>query len=268
MYVSESLLDPQLDFQHLIVWPGLSDHNFATQIQFFNKSHPAGSNELWRMNISYLRQPSLTRRIQQICNAYREGKKNGLWWDAFKAELIEAAKHHSHLESARVKGLMTALLNEVAALTSQIMENPLNEVLAHRLDKQHAQLNKYLERKLNFYKQCAMEKANPHTTNACKILSNLIKERKSKTYISRLSSSAEEFTTTNQILLHASNFYTQLYSHTSNGHPSHPIWDSPTSTLPPDILPLRTHCPIHRTRDKRGSTCPPLRKNTRHGRPT
>ena len=236
MYISDSMLDAHLDFQHLIVWPGITDHCFGTLIQLSISTHPVGRNELWRMNTSYLGQPALTRRIKQICSKYQMESKTNQWWDALKTEIRDAVKEHSYLESTRVKGQITALQAEVASLTTRIMENPSNELLGDRLEKQNAKLYSYMVRKLKFYRQCAMEKTNPHSINACKLLSNLIKGRKSRTLITKLSSDTETFTNTKGILLHASTFFTRLYCHESNGHPLHPIWNVPKSNPPAEFI--------------------------------
>ena len=73
-----------------------------------------------------------------------------------------------------------------------------------------------------------------------RILSSMVCERKSATLIPSLADRSYVFTSSADVLSHASDFYENLYSDTSDGLPSHPIWSTPTSLI--DAEDLRVLC--------------------------
>ena len=129
-----------------------------------------------------------------------------------------------------------ALQTKVAALSTKLLEYPLDQRTLLDLSQAEHQLTGYLNTKLSFIRNCAALKSNPHALNALQVLANKVKARKAKTFIPSLTHGESTYTSNNEIHAHASTFYQHLYNHTSDGHPDHPIWLTPQTIIPPEVL--------------------------------
>ena len=99
------------------------------------------------------------------------------------------------------------------------------------LIKKQTQLSSYLHDKVSFLRKCAISRRSPLAPNVLKLLSQQIHTKKSSTIITSLSADGCTFASTPEILSHSSAFYRSVYSHQSDGSPSHPIWTVPSSSL-------------------------------------
>ena len=238
MYISPGHLTSLRSFFHTHIWKDLSDHPFGCTITLSPPSHPKRKNNQgpWRLNTSYLGQPALTRDIANICSFYTSASnRQTQWWDSFKNDMRKACQAHSRAESARVKGQIRALQTKVAALSTRLLEQPSHHQTILDLSHAEHQLSSYLNTKLSFIRNCAAMKSNPHALNALQALANKVKARKAKTFIPSLTHEGSTYTSHNAIHLHASSFYSNLYNHSSDGHPDHPIWRTHQTTIPPEV---------------------------------
>ena len=225
-------------FHHIHVWTDLSDHPYGNKLTLSCPFHPElkrGTGP-WCLNTSHLRQPALTRNIKDICSFYSNTLNRPLnWWDKLKLDIRKACQDHGRAESARVKGQIRALHSKVATLSTKLLEHPSHPQTCLDLMQAEQQLSSYLNTKLSFIRQCAAMKSNPHSVNTLKILSNKIKTRKAKTFIHSLTHHGSTAYTPEEIHNHASSFFRNLYKHTSDGRPDHPIWNTHRSLPPPDV---------------------------------
>ena len=188
------------------------------------------------MNTSHLGQPSLTRNIKSICSFYSDPLNRQLnWWDTLKLDIQRACHNHGRAESARVKGQIRALQTKVAALSTNLLEQPHNQQTLLDLAQAEHQLSNYLNKKLSFIRNFASMKLNPHSSNTLQLLANKIRTRKAKTFISSLTSDGSTVSSHDEIHQHAATFYKNLYSHSNDRQPNHPIWKTYRTILPPDI---------------------------------
>ena len=237
-YSSSSLLQHINSFEHIPLISAISDHRFGTLVEIRNKLHRPIPNDLWRFNTSNLKNPAVALAIKTICHYYLSQVNRPIdWWDSFKAEITYFCKRHSRLEASRKRGHMNSLLKRIALASSDMMEHPNDPHFISKHSKLQEEANSYLSDRITFIKQCAASKsANANAT--LKILSQHIKGKKAATKILSLSHNGSSSSDTKDILHIASNFYEELYSHHSDGHPHHNIWQTPSSTLPDEYASL------------------------------
>ena len=234
-YSSSTLLHLIHSFEHIPLISAISDHSFGTRVEIRNKHLRALPNDLWRFNTSNLRKPAVASAMKMICHQFLSQENRPIdWWDSFKNKITNFCKRHSRLEASRKRGHMNSLLKRIAIASSAMMEHPNDFHLSSEHSKLQEEVNSYLSDRITFIKQCAAAKS-ANASAAMKILSQHIKGKKAATKITSLSHNGSSYSETKDILKIASNFYEDLYSHQSDGHPHHPIWRTPSSTLPDEF---------------------------------
>ena len=234
--MSSNLLGSFKKFKHALLHSSLSDHRFGCSVFLSCKPlRPPLLNDLWRFNTRNIGKPSLNREVKALCAAYHNIQYNlkPKWWDSFKDCLKRICVRHAISEASRRRGHILALQKETTVLGHRSLLFPDDlRVQAELLDKDR-QLLSYINDKVSFLQKCAIDSKRPYPGNTLKILARLVRERKSSTAIQSLSSGGSVFTSRDAMAKHASSFYEDLYSHVSDGMPSHDIWSTPSSVLPP-----------------------------------
>ena len=233
MYLSSGLLAALLKFAHIFVPSHLSDHSFGCSCSLpCPEASFAFRNDLWRLNANNLNKPSLQRSIQQLCLIYKNSSSlPSHWWDEFKTAIKAICMRHSVVESSRRQGQIRALQHDTAILGSLALANPKDNAIRDRFHMKQSQLTSYLSDDISFQKRRISAKKGRFPPNVLKLLANLVRARKSATIIHSLSSGGRIVSSREEISNVASDFYSQLYSHSSDGLPSHPVWSTPTSSL-------------------------------------
>ena len=156
------------------------------------------------------------------------------WWEDFKNNLRRICIRHSILESSRKQGQIKALQQETASLSHLSLSKPKDNNLRSLLIKKQTQLSNYLNDEITFLRRRNFSAKGCFPPNSLKVLANMVKTRKSATIIKSLSKNDIPAFSREEVSRIASDFYTELYSHSSDGMPEHPIWNSPKSHLSED----------------------------------
>ena len=232
VYSSSSLLLTVRRFYHISLPDGISDHSCGSALSIGYVSLLSGRNQLWRLNTRNLGKPGLSAAIDALSKRYLlDPFPSVSWWDDFKNDLRSVCRLHSLSEASRRRTHMAVVSRSVERLYQQSLASPEDMLLQGEYLAQKHHLDSYLSDRVNFLKFAARSRVLPNNSDVLRILSGMVTERKSATLISSLSDGSSVFSSSSDILTHASAFYEDLYSHVSSGLPSHPVWHSPTSHL-------------------------------------
>ncbi|CAI5472184.1 unnamed protein product [Closterium sp. Yama58-4] len=207
--VSQSLLPHLSVASHVKPDEPVADHSCAVVVAFKLDVKACTGPGLWRLHASMVNRPGVRKIIEATVR--RTPVNDGSSFELLVARLSAGLRAYAKEESKRVRATVTHLTSTVAALTQEMMRNPLCSRTKELLRAKEVQLKMYQSARKERLHMQAGSTAELTGEIASKHLSAQVKARKARTQISELKDGSASITGSKEILAAASGFFKNIF---------------------------------------------------------